>query len=187
MQSIREKWHVEIGYAIARSPLPPEFLAALIANETGGDPTKKRFEKGALAQIWEVLLGRSPAFGSISRKDIYQWLPSVSLQEGLELIDGLATSWGLTQIMGYQMIHPERRIHDLQDPAYSLNFSCQLLGEFAKDKGLNVAADFSELLDCWNTGRPHAPTADPSYIPNGLARMAIYRDLGEEPPKVVSA
>jgi len=51
------------------------------------------------------------------------------------------------------------------------------LADFAARNTLDLTRDFSQLFDCWNTGRPHAPTADPQYIPNGLRRMELYKAL----------
>jgi hypothetical protein len=201
MQSIREKWRAEIDRAIAATAIPSEFLAALIANETGGDPTKKRFEKNVLLELWEVLIGRSAHFGSIGRDDLESIAVSAAASDAssnlwfpvsCKAIDALATSWGLTQIMGYETIALGVPLFALQQPSSSLQLTCRMLADFAKGKKIDLKLAgvtgglsgecSSELFDCWNTGRPHAPTADPLYIPNGLVRMAIYRDLGEEPP-----
>jgi hypothetical protein len=189
MQSIRNKYHTEIEQACDGTGIPPEFIAALIANESGGDPTKKRSEKNVLAQLWEVLMGRSAAFGSIGRADIALWLPDSSpFRSNLQTIDDFATSWGLTQIMGYEIIPWGIVIAGLQTVPTSLRYTTKMLLDFAKRDSLSFSLNQSELFDCWNSGRPHAPTADPNYIPNGLARLALYRDLGEEPPdKAISA
>lgn len=195
MQSIREKWHTEIEQAVAGSMLPAEFVAALIANESGGNPLVKRFEKGVLAQLWDVLQRRSAHFGSIGRNDILHFIfagPAPSDMSApdywLQRLDSLATSWGLTQIMGYEAIAFNIEIAVLQDPAQELQYTRRLVTMMATGAGLNLHKDFSEMFDLWNTGRPHAPTADPQYIPNGLARMALYRDLlPTPPPQAVSA
>jgi len=55
MQSIKDKFGAVIDDACKDSSVPPEFLAALIANETGGNPNAKRFERGVLASLWEIL------------------------------------------------------------------------------------------------------------------------------------
>lgn len=196
MQSIRAKFHAEIQEAAAGSGVPAEFLGALVANETGGNPDAKRFEKGVLASLWEVLQGRAAHFGSIGRDDLYNYISSVTgdqpplspsglqgrISNALQSIDSLATSWGLTQIMGYEAIAFQIETATFQQPLASLNYTCRLLKLMATGKGLNVGKDFGELFDCWNTGRPTAPTADPRYIPNGLLRLSIYQELQEEPP-----
>ena len=38
-------------YSPAAGPFPESFLAALTANETGGDPTASRFESSVFAQL----------------------------------------------------------------------------------------------------------------------------------------
>ena len=187
MKTIRATYGAAIEEACQGSAIPPEFLAALVANESGGNPAAKRFEKGVLCQLWEVMIGRSAAFGSIGRKDIFGWLPSLSFQEVMQLVDGLASSWGLTQIMGYEMIHPDRRIHDLVEPQFNLGHARGMLEDFAKRFNLNPQTDSGQLFHCWNTGRPQGVTYDPVYPQTGLARMDIYRGFLDEPPKAISA
>lgn len=177
MQSIEEKWGVAISAACKSSSVPPEFVAALIANESGGDPTKDRFEPGVLTSLWQVLMGRSGSFGSIKLADLLLFAAGRSLNSSFLAIDNLATSWGLTQIMGYEGIAFGVPITDLQMPATSLGITLRMLGQFASRFQLDMTRDFDEMFRCWNSGRPHAVTSDPNYSPNGLARMAIYKGL----------
>jgi hypothetical protein len=198
MQSIRDKYHNQIAQAAASSSVPGEFLAALVANESGGRPDAKRFERAVLASLWEVLQGRAAHYGSIGRGDLYVYLlPAVgdleppadlrtfvsgNLTTALQRLDSLATSWGLTQIMGYEGIAFDCEPGAFQDPVGALHYTCRMLALESTGRGVDLSKDFSEMFDIWNTGRPHAPTADPQYIPNGLARMNIYRDLQEQAP-----
>jgi hypothetical protein len=196
MQSIKTKWNAEIASACSTSAtsssvpspgIPAAFVAALIANESGGDPNAKRFEKGVLASLWEVLLGRKAAFGSIATKDLIQFvanlsnIPPVTPQslpsDAFQRLDSLATSWGLTQIMGYEAIAFRSTVAALQAPDTELVITLKMLAQFASRFGLDVTKDFSQLFDCWNSGRPHAPTADPQYIPNGLERMQLWTSI----------
>lgn len=203
MQTIRGKWHAEIDQAAALTGVPADFLAALIANESGGNPSAKRFERGVLSSLWEVLQGRSAAFGSIGRADLLAYiLPNAGdlimpadpasfvalhVATAMQRLDSLATSWGLTQIMGYEAIPFHIEVATLADPGFGLVTSGRMLKDFAARNNLSLTSDYVELFDCWNTGRPHAPTADPQYIPNAVERVALYRELGEEPaPKAVS-
>jgi hypothetical protein len=184
MQSIKAKWNGAITEACSTSSVPAGFLAALIANESGGDVNAKRFEKGVLAALWEVLLGRKAAYGSIGGKDLLQFItqpkefpvntPLAIPSYTCERLDSLATSWGLTQIMGYEAIAFHSSVTAVKTPETSLVISLQMLAQFAGRFGLDVTKDFSQLFDCWNSGRPHAPTADPQYIPNGLGRMKLW-------------
>jgi hypothetical protein len=197
MHSIREKFNAEIQEATEGTLIQPEFMAALIANESNGDPTKKRFEKNVLLQLWEVAMGRTAAFGSIRRLDLLGAISSIittGSTTGREIVllslqglDNLATSWGLTQIMGYESIALGFPVADLQIPGDSLHQTQRMLSDFAAEFKLNPQADYAQLFDCWNTGRPHAATADPQYIVNATSRMQIYRDLPPLPPQAISA
>jgi hypothetical protein len=198
MAEIRTKWGALIAQVCHTSSVPPAFLAALIAGESGGDPNAKRFEPGVLASLWEVLLGRKASFGSIGRTQLLTYAQTGSpvipctLDYSLQRLDGLATSWGLTQIMGYNAavvpgIIPSGHIahaEELTTPLFNLGSALNMLAQFAHDFQLDLATEAAELLRCWNTGRPNGQTADPRYVDNGLARMKLYSDL---PPMAVSA
>jgi hypothetical protein len=187
MQSIKSTWGTVIADACRTSSVPDGFLAALIAGESGGRNDARRFEKNVLLALWEVLLGRKLAFGSLSRADLVKFI--TALQNGqtrfadslpadaFQRVDGLATSWGLTQIMGYHVVGAGLTLDDLQDPAKHLHFSCNMLAGFAHQFSLDVTREFSELFRCWNTGKPDGTTFDPAYVNNGLARMAVWSSL----------
>lgn len=192
MQSIKTKYGAAIVAATSASSVPPAFLAALIANESGGMESAKRFEPGVLAALWQVLLGRKAAYGSIGAADLVQFLAGTAASlraaqslpaDAFQRLDALATSWGLTQIMGYEVLNrailplSASTLTPLASPEFSLNYTIKMLADFAQRWQLNMATDADRLFDCWNTGRPHAATADPEYIPRGLARMKIYEAL----------
>jgi hypothetical protein len=187
MARIQKQYGPLLDSTQAASGIPAAFFAALIANETGGNPDAKRFEPHVLLSLWEVLLGRKAAYGSIGRADVVAYVTALVQNEArfanslpadaFQRVDALATSWGLTQIMGYEAIAYRTSIDDLRSPVSSVARTAIMLKDFAKRDKLDVAQNFSELFDCWNTGRPHAPTADPTYIPDGLARLALYQSL----------
>jgi len=191
MQSIKQKWGAGITAACALSSVPPAFIAALIANESGGNPDAKRFEPRVLLALWEVLLGRKAAYGSIGRADLVQFVASPPLSvysapttlpgDTYQRLDSLATSQGLTQIMGYHVLETELSlggIDNLKSGAGNLTAAIRLLAQFAHRFQLALASDFPPLFACWNTGAPDpAKTFDPNYVPNGLARMKIYSDF----------
>jgi hypothetical protein len=201
MKSIHEKFGASISDTCRLPSVPESFLAALVANETGGEPRATRFEIGVLHSLWEVLQNRKANYGSIGREALLFYFVPSSIQlprdvsaltnflaDALRAIDALATSWGLTQIMGYEILDQHltgtNGLHPsvMEDPDVSLRYTAVMLAEFAARKNLDPQKDLAELFDCWNTGRPHAPTADPQYIPKGLARMKIYEQLEIEPP-----
>lgn len=196
MQSIQTNYGELLASVAATSSLPAAFFAALIANESGGDAHASRFEPAVFAALGEVLLGRKAAYGSIGQQDLLLFaLPvevSTAAQHGLsatgvtnlftvalQRLASLAASWGLTQVMGYEAIayRSDDGVAALQSPVSELNITARMLADFARRFQLDLGKDFAQLFDCWNSGRPHAPTADPKYIPNGLARIAIYQQF----------
>jgi len=187
MQDIKTRFGTAIAAACAVSSVPPAFVAALIANESSGNENAKRFERSVLASLWEVLLGRAAAYGSIKRLDLVAYvmgvtLPTVNAPANLpanafQRVDALATSWGLTQIMGYHAIEFDLTIDSLISPGEGLNVATHMLAKFAAQFQLDVTKDFEAMLRCWNGGHPTAQTFDPNYVPKGLARMALWTTL----------
>jgi hypothetical protein len=187
MQSIRFQWKPQLEIAASGTAIPEAFLAALVANESGGEPDAKRFEPGVLGKLWEVLLDRKPRYGSIAKPDLSKYVQPTELTttaESFRNLDDLATSWGLTQIMGYHILEwgsiPGwyRSVDDLRMPDRHLQCTALLLTQFANRFELDLSTNFSELLHCWNSGTPTGQTFDPEYVPNGLSRMELYSSLG---------
>lgn len=190
MVEIQKQWGPLLNSAESSSGIPASFFAALIANESGGKPDATRFEPAVFATLAQVLLGRKASYGSIGAQDLSSWVDPGAGPAGvqtsiavtvLKKLADLATSWGLFQVMGYEAIpfRTEDGVDALQNPLSCFSIVIYMLKDFARRNALDVTKNFSELFDCWNTGRPHAPTADPSYIPDGLERMALYQTLQE--------
>jgi hypothetical protein len=192
MWKIHAEYSVAIAEACKTTAIPAAFVAALIANESGGNPDAKRFEKNVLADLWEVLLGRKANFGSIRRTQILDFIyasigPSTTDASGItpamQRLDGLATSWGLTQIMGYHILEQGLIPVHAVDPEsmaavqMSLHYTIALLERFAKQFRIDERLEFEKLFRCWNTGEPAGKTFDLGYVPNGLARVKLYDSL----------
>lgn len=201
MQKIRADWGAPLAAVVQGTQLNEAFLAALIGNESGGDPNAKQFEPGVLGHLWEVLLGRQFRYGSIAAPDLRNYVagidaptrmpPSLPLN-AFQRLDELATSWGLTQIMGYHVLEwlsipawyrNVSDLHDGQDGEKNLRCAALLLVQFANQFSLDVSRDFAPLFHCWNTGSPTPKTFDPMYVPRGLARMNLYASAVSEEGK----
>ena len=127
------------------------------------------------AEVEEILHPKTPAFHAefltrgFGKAHAERLAPTPD-----EALRELATSWGLTQIMGYHMVGRAGTPHDLVEPRFHFRVALELLAEFAERYQLNLARDFAELFRCWNTGQPYGATADPAYVENGLRRMDLY-------------
>jgi hypothetical protein len=210
VRRVFDRCHAVIREASARSSVPAEFLGALTANESGGDPRAARFEPAVYRHLAAVASGASPRYGGVRSGDL-----SAELAEMLhpkddayhqrfltapfganhqrefaaladEALRELATSWGYTQIMGYHMVGRAGTVRDLLDPQIHFRVALELLAEFAEEYQLNLAHEFEEMFRCWNTGQPYGPphgppTTDPEYVANGLTRMNFYAKLLEVP------
>jgi hypothetical protein len=202
MERVEEHCGVVIREATALSSVPPEFLAALVANESGGVATAARFEPAVYRHLAEVAHGARHAYGSVSEAALETEIADllhpkaatyhecfldqtfcVSAAPAMartsdEALRELATSWGYTQIMGYHLIGRGGTVQDLLDPQFHFRLALALLAEFAAHFELNLAAEFREMFCCWNTGRPDGATFNPEYADKGLSRMEIYRRIG---------
>ncbi len=151
MQAIKSKWGEDISAAVSASSLPASFLAALIANESGGNDQATRYEPA----VFSRLAAKYP-----------EW--------GIERLTANAKSWGLTQIMGENYPGPPA---ELAQVTINLPFAVKMLAAFADRFELDLTADFEELFRCWNTGQPDRPTYDPNYCALGLTRKTLYEKM----------
>jgi hypothetical protein len=180
MRTIRQTWGQEIAAAVKDTAIPERFMAALIANETGGNRNSERFEPTVFAELAKVMLGKRGAYGKITTEDLLAYEADASRilnSAGSEVgrLMYLATSHGLTQIMGYHSIDDA-----LDTIPNDLEQTVKLLRDFAAEFHLNLANDFEQLFRCWNSGKPDGKTFDPNYVPNGLERMGLYAQLLDE-------
>ena len=192
--------HRVIVEACSRSSVPPEFLGALTANESGGNSRAARFEPAVYRHLKAVAAGAVARYGGIQAEDLsaevnemlhpkssdyhgrYLTAPfAANHQRALaaiedEVLRELATSWGPTQIMGYHMVGRGGTVRDLLDSEFHYRVALELLAEFSEEYQLDLAHEFQEMFRCWNTGQPYGETYDPDYVPNGLRRMGLYRE-----------
>jgi len=190
MRKIQADYGELIAETVAETKIPPAFVAALIANESGGDAMATRREPNVLLGLFNVLMGRRTEYAGLNRAAIISSLDTAFLHDFVSL-DDLACSWGLTQIMGYQVLSAEAQkiVHEpteLTVPEAALRMTALILAHFARLLGLDPAADFEGLFRYWNTGSPTGQTTDRLYVAKGKSRMAIYAAL-EQPPKAESA
>lgn len=171
MASIHGRWAALIHSLSSptSSSVPPEFLAALIANESAGMPDVRRLEPFVFALLKRVREGELERYYSIRQVDLLGFS-----DDELKLY---ASSLGLTQIMGYQVLFRRLSPIVLLSPGENLNTALSLLAGFAHRFGLQPRRDFGELFRCWNTGQPYGKTHDSEYIAKGLERMKIYQAL----------
>lgn len=184
MQRIRSSWAGEIAAAVETTNIPADFLAALIANESGGNADAVRFEPMVFAELAEVILGTRKHYSPagiqhpLERPELLAYVEPGEVSDFTDCLERLAelsTSRGLTQIMGWHAVEMAKPMPSgLWAAADYLHFTAELLTYFANKYTLDVSKDFPELLRCWNTGKPDGTTFDPHYVSNGLSRMDVY-------------
>lgn len=153
---------------------PKPFVMALTGNEAGAwiktnANVPSRSEESIYNRLIEAQKGGRP-FGSIKASMLAGCTDSV--------IRDYASSWGLTQIMGYNVLPwVGWTLMDIQTPETHYKGTIRLLAEFERDFMLDPEKDFAEFFRCWNAGNPHGKTYDPNYVQNGLDRMTAYLAL----------
>lgn len=193
MQSIFQKYNSQITVLCEGTGISPALVAGLIANESGGDVAAKRFEGAVLVDLWNVLVGRQSTYGSIGRADLEKYLTrdadlytgtnaAADLSDMCGRLDALATSWGLTQIMGYELFDVTMQLPTpgkLATITGSLSTTLLMLQSFVRRFALDLSTPggMADLFGCWNTGRPGGKTYDPQYRTKGLSRAAIYNGI----------
>lgn len=203
VQRAQERCGRFIAQACAGLEVPAEFLAALVANESGGDLGAARFEPSVYRHLKAVADGVAPVYGGIRAGDLADEVEEMlhpktgnfhqhflterfaashsdrlaSLED--EALRELATSWGYTQIMGYHMVG-RGAPRDLLEPLLHFRVAIELLTDFAAYYRLDVRREFAEMFRCWNTGAPYGETFDPRYVETGLRRLEVYRAISRE-------
>lgn len=194
MTAIKSQYGAYIAAAVAGTPFSEAFVAALTANEGALNPAATRLEPKVFTDLVDVIIGKKANYGAIGAQDLmnYVWPmrqkssnsdpePVWGLPQALTGIRNMASSWGPTQIMGYQTLAGKYSLGDLADPKKHFPHTVEMLDDFqarfhlqgiAKADG--IAADF---FRCWNTGSPSGKTFDPQYVGSGIIRMQLYAAL----------
>lgn len=201
VERVFARCHGVMAEACRYSSVLPEFLGALVANESGGNPQAVRFEPAVYRHLKAVAEGKRPTYAGLSRRDLDQELaemlhPKAGAFHAVfltgsfrtaharelaasrdEALRELASSWGLTQIMGYHLVGRSGTVRDLREPRFHFRLALELLAQFAERYQLDLGCEFEEMFRCWNTGQPYGETFDPDYVEKGLRRVHIYRKL----------
>ena len=181
MKLIRDTLGAQIRAAVAGTPIPESFVAALVANESGGNLAATRYEAAELGRFALVLAGKRESYQGIVKATLSAALRGVyTLEQGAQILVNYCTSWGPTQIMGWQALKGGYPLSELSLPTKHFPHAVELLVSFSKEFTLisdGVQTSWANFFRCWNTGRPDGKTFDPNYATNGLYRMQIYQQL----------
>lgn len=174
-RNLAQRIHIRLGpritVACENSLVPTAFLAGLISVENASlDSNARRFEQGVFIRLQRVRDGRLGQFNGIRQPDIAGTSDAA--------LRNLATSFGLTQILGLHVIATFKNritVDDLRDPEQHLGFAVEFVQIEAPSQLRNRA--FDRVLRIHNTGRPNGITFDPNYVPNALGVMREYEIL----------
>lgn len=165
----------KIKAAVAGTGVDPSFLAGKIGVEAGVKggkivETATRFESGVYQDLKDL---RDKGYCFVNGKKVtnYSGVKRSQIKDASDAaLRALATSYGLSQIMGWHMINNLKgAIADLRDPSKHLRYTILLMmivaGVFLRKK------DYESCLRIWNTGKPKGKTYDPNYVHNALLVM----------------
>lgn len=171
-QQLRDRFGAKIAKATEGTPVPPKFIAGLIAVEAGKDrngqikESATRFESHVYEKLKQVRDGKLLQYNKIRRAQL--------ADASDDALKALATSCGLTQIMQWWSIHMGISVAELRGPNH-LKHAVKLL-EMTAGNQLRTL-DYEGTLRIWNTGRPGGKTHDPDYVANAGAVMDAYAEL----------
>ena len=156
------------------SSIPVSFWGALTCGETGewlihNLIVPPRLEPTVFQHLMDVLTSTELDYGGLKRAD----LAGLAADE----IRALASSHGLTQVMGYNAVVLGHQVAELDDPATHYPIAARLMAQFNERFGLDPAKDFAEMATCWNGGHVGAKTVPPEYAANLVLRKSIWEAL----------
>ncbi|QQS33510.1 MAG: hypothetical protein IPM50_02695 [Acidobacteriota bacterium] len=174
-KQIFDRFDKRIVEATNGTVIPPSFVAGLIANESGRDrqgsivEAATRFEPHVYRHLINVRDGRRSSYNKLTRADLAGASDAA--------IRALATSWGITQIMGWHVVRNLRcTVADLRDPAKHLFYTVKLLQLNGFPAGANEDRMDREMRE-WNTGSETGKTYHANYVPNARTVRSLYRQL----------
>ena len=194
MQQIKTHLGDYIAGAVEGTPFPASLVAAIVANESGGNAAASRFEPVVFGELARVIAGQKSCFepagikvpllesqliGAVSPlRPLAKGapvLPSLTFSQSVLALVNLATSWGPTQIMGWHATEFGYAISDLTNVATHFDRAVELLKWFRQKYSL--ADDPDDYFHCWNTGSPDGVLFNPLYVISGSVFTQIYEAL----------
>jgi hypothetical protein len=198
VRQIHDRFGPQIERATRGNLVSPALLAGLTFNESGRDragqinPRASRFEKHVYAALRAVKDGTRRAYGRVTRADIWDASDAA--------LRALATSHGVTQIMGYHVIHAMTdadgsavTVAELADTERHYAYAVQLmmadgLADLREYERATKNGDararkraIERLYRRWNTGSPTGKTYHTTYVPNGIKAHDLWLEMyGEE-------
>ncbi len=165
MYHIYSIYNQKITEATRGTEIPAEFLASLISLESypPGNFLSERFEP----KIYERLLNLKKygqPFSNIQREKIIH-LSDFELKQ-------LATSYGLTQIMGYHCLELGCSIEDLKGEDHLLWSIAFIRKHYLK---CILQKQWDICFRIHNTGNPSGKTHNKGYVQKGIKRMEYYK------------
>ncbi|MBW7857712.1 MAG: hypothetical protein H3C43_05335 [Leptonema sp. (in: Bacteria)] len=170
MLHIYRRLNSEIVSSVQGTEIPASYLAALISLESHppGNRDSRRFEP----KVYQRLLEMKNNGRNFARLPLHQ----IQLLSDSEL-RRLATSYGLTQIMGYHCLDLGCSIEDLAGQYHLVWSVAYIRRHYLKQI---VAKDWEACFRIHNTGRPEGATHRDDYTEKGLLRMKYYEQWQEK-------
>lgn len=155
------------------SSVPVAFWGALVCGETGqwivhNLDVPSHTDWNIVDALTQVENSVREKLWSIDKPRLDDWIG-----QGFTLLE-LGSSYGLTQIEGYNLADFKHTIAEANDPAMHFTVAAELLARNIEQFGLDPQKDFMELANTWNSGSPTSKTVPPEYAQNVVRRMEIW-------------
>lgn len=190
MRMIRDQMSVYIRAGIISAKLAgpvqqaESFMAALTANESGGNPNAQRYEPYEMGKFAELLGGAIDGYQGISAEMLLAKVNGIfNVGGAVRMLMQYATSWGPTQMMGWHALKDGYDIGQLIAIGPHYLHAAREIGRFCAQFHIDLAdttkkwENCAMLFHCWNAGAPNRPTTDDGYTERGIARTKIYEGL----------
>ncbi len=174
MLHMYHSYHKEIERATFGTAISPAYMAAIISLESWppGNPDSRRFEPEIYERLLQARQGVRP-YGRMG--------PSLLRRYDDAGLKQLATSFGLTQIMGYHCLDLGCDVKDLHSE-HHLQWAVAWMHR--RYEAYARRGDWEACFRIHNTGRPNGRTTRLDYAQRGVVRMAYYNEWIERRGKV---
>lgn len=174
MLHIYHSLHEEIERATRGTAISPAYLAAIITLESRppGNRDSRRFEPNIYERLKQARAGIRP-YGRMG--------PGLLGRMSDSHLREMATSHGLTQIMGYHCLDLGCDVRDLKSEHH---LQWAVVWMHRRYRKYARAGKWEACFRIHNTGKPDGRTYHADYVQRGLRRMSYYQRWMDQRGKV---
>ncbi len=179
MRRIRGTCGRQIEEATQGDMMRAALLAAITANESGGNGLVYRFEPSTYCRLHSLLKGEDEDVEGITREQFENFLNGAKAEAArVALLRKAAGRHGYTQIPGCCAVRWKVPLEALLEKERHFHLAARRLEELRLEFHLNPESHALELGRAWNTGHPMGRTRSPLYSWRLGLRRSLYLQKG---------